>query len=273
VITVISVLHIVSLVFYILSFISFWRFFVSKRSSTGIRATYALVAALGIHTLMLILFTVNRGYLPLGQFAQAATSFVWLLGILYLIQQILLKEREFGVFVTSILAIVQAITVLVIDYQKPLAEVLQNVLFEIHVSFILIAYAGFALAFIAGIMYLLLFAEIQRHRFGLFYSRLPSLEFLDKLNIRSVLTGFAFLTCGIGIGMINANKAWGFFWEWDPKLTVVFLNWLIYLYFTVSYQWFDWRGQRTAWLSVLGFVVVIVSFFIVTNFASTIHTF
>lgn len=271
--TLISVLHIVSLVFYLLSFLRYWQFFVSKRAGTGNQGTSFLITALAIHTVMLFIFTFRRGYLPLGQFAEAATTFVWLLGILYLIQQILLREREFGVFVTGILVLVQAITVLVIDYQKPLADILQNVLFEIHVSMILIAYAGLALGFIAAVMYLLLFNEIQRHRFGLFYSRLPSLEFLDRLNIRSVFTGFLFLTLGIGLGMLNASKAWGFVWEWDPKLTVVFINWLIYLYFVISYTGFNWRGQRTAMLSVIGFVVVLISFFIVTNFSPTIHTF
>ena len=102
---------------------------------------------------------------------------------------------------------------------------------------------------------------------------LPSLEFLDKLNIRSVVTGLIFLTAGILVGMSNAGKAWGFVWEWDPKLTVVFINWLIYLFFVISHGILKWRGQRTALLSVVGFLVVVFSFFIVTNFTSTIHTF
>lgn len=226
-----------------------------------------------IHSAMLIVFTIQRHFPPLGQFATAATTFVWLFGVLYFIQEWLLKEQEFGVFVTSILVLVQGVSILTVDYTKPLAEILRSVVFEVHVTFMLIAYAGFALGFIAAIMYELLFQEIQGHRFGLFYSRLPSLEFLDKLNIRSVLIGFMFLTVGIGLGMLNADKAWGFFWEWDPKLTVVFINWLVYLFLVVSHLIFRWRGQRTAITGIIGFVMVIFSFFIVTNFASTIHTF
>jgi len=268
-----AVFHILSLVLYAASFITYWRYFVSKDAKTGITATWLLGAGLLANTVLLVWFSLLNQHLPLAQFAQAAATYVWLLGGLYLIQQLLLKEREFGVFITPILTAMQLVSVITIDYTKPLAPVLRTVAFEVHVVSILFAYAGFALGFIAAVMYLLLFNEIQEHRFGLFYSRLPSLEFLDKLNIRSIITGMIFLTIGIMIGMFNADIAWGFVWEWDPKLTVVFVNWLIYLYFVVSYLFFRWRGQRTAIISVIGFLIVIFSFFIVTNFSSTIHTF
>lgn len=266
-------LHIISVILYCLSAVLFGRYFVTKNRLGLTYANGSLWIGLILHTAMLVLFTVQRGSLPLAQFAEAATTFAWILGILYLTQQYLLKEEEFGVFVVTVVAIVQLISAIVIDYNHPITEVLQNVMFEIHVVSMLFAYASFTLGFIAALMYLLLYHDIHGHRFGLFYSRLPSLEFLDKLNIRSVIIGLLLLTIGIVLGALNASRAWGFFWEWDPKLTVVFINWLVYLYFVVSYGLFGWRGQRTAIVSVIGFVVVIFSFFIVTNFASTIHTF
>lgn len=270
---IIKALHIGSLGLYWISFLFYWRFFLSNKEKTVRVATGTLLFSLVLHTIMLLAFSFERGHLPLAQFGEAATAFAWIMATLYLVQQYLLKEREFGVFVLGMVSVVQLISVLVIDYTQPLAEILYNVLFEIHVVSMLFAYAGFTLGFIAALMYLLLFHDIHGHRFGLFYSRLPSLEFLDKLNIRSILFGLILLTLGIALGMMNAGKAWGFLWEWDPKLTIVFLNWLLYLYFAISYWLFGWRGQRTAVVSVIGFIVVIFSFFIVTNFASTIHTF
>ncbi|NIW48014.1 MAG: hypothetical protein GWN14_22240 [candidate division Zixibacteria bacterium] len=249
----------------------YWRFFVTKNQ--GGAATALLLSGLLAHSFMLVVYTIQQGYLPLGQFASAATTFVWLFGLLYFIQELLLKEQEFGVFVTAILAVVQGISIVTIDYTAPLAEVLQNVYFEVHVSVILLSYASFALGFIASIMYIMLFKEIQGHRFGLFYSRLPSLEFLERLNMRSIIIGLIFLTAGIVLGMLNAGRAWGFFWEWDPKLTMVFLNWLIYLSLVLAYAFLRLRGLRTAYWSLVGFLLIIFSFFIVTNFVSTIHTF
>lgn len=270
---VIPALHIISMILYGVSALLFGRYFITKNRVAVRYANGSLWIGLLLHTGMLVLFTLRRGFLPLAQFAEAATTFAWILGLLYLVQQYLLREEEFGVFVVGLVAIVQLISAVVIDYSQPLAEVLQNVMFEIHVVSMLFAYASFTLGFISALMYLLLYHDIHGQRFGLFYSRLPSLEFLDKLNIRSVVTGLFLLTFGIVLGALNASKAWGFFWEWDPKLTIVFINWLVYLYFAVSHSVFGWRGQRTAVLSIIGFAVFIISFFLVTNLTSTIHTF
>jgi len=267
----VSVLHIFTLALYLSSFVLYWRFFVTKNQ--GGVASGSLLSGLLVHSCMLAIYTIQQGYLPLGQFASAATTFVWLFGSLYFIQERLLKEREFGLFVTAILIVVQVISIATIDYRAPLADILQNVFFEVHVSVILLSYASFALGFIASVLYIILFKEIQRHRFGLFYSRLPSLEFLERLNMRSIIIGLVFLTAGIVLGMLNAGKAWGFFWEWDPKLTMVFLNWLVYLSLVLGYTFLNWRGLRTAYWSLAGYLMVIFSFFIVTNFVSTIHTF
>ena len=46
----------------------------------------------------------------------------------------------------------------------------------------LFAYASFALAFVLGITYVLLFKEIKAKHLGFFYARLPSLQMLDVMN-------------------------------------------------------------------------------------------
>jgi len=269
----VKILHISSLAIYAASLVQYWNYFRSKSKSIGRISSSLLLFATLVHTIMLIVYSAKRGVVPLGQFAGAVTSFAWILAVFYLIQENLLREREFGAFITPVIILAQTMSVFFIDYTRPLASVLQNVMFEIHVSAILIGYSSFTLGFIASVMYLLLFKDIQGHRFGLFYSRLPSLEFLDKVNIRSINIGLIFLTTGILLGMFNAGIAWGFIWNWDPKLTVVLINWLIYIYLAISHLVFNWRGQRTAVISIIGFTVVIFSFFIVTNFTSTIHTF
>ena len=53
---------------------------------------------------------------------------------------------------------------------------LQSPLFTIHVVSMLFAYASFALAFVLGVTYVLLFKEIKAKHLGFFYARLPSLQ-------------------------------------------------------------------------------------------------
>jgi len=58
----------------------------------------------------------------------------------------------------------------------------------------------FALAFSAGIMYLLQERTIKRKNFGFLYLRLPSLESLDKLNYVCLVFGFPLMTLGSSQG-------------------------------------------------------------------------
>ena len=70
----------------------------------------------------------------------------------------------------------------------------------------LFAYASFALAFVLGITYVLLFKEIKARHLGFFYARLPSLQTLDAMNGRVVTIGWLFLTIGIAVGGIWATQ-------------------------------------------------------------------
>ncbi|MBD3275932.1 MAG: hypothetical protein GF372_11510, partial [Candidatus Marinimicrobia bacterium] len=157
----VQILHISSLAIYAVSLVQYWNYFRSKNRRIGRISSSLLLLGTIVHTIMLVVYTAKRGVLPLGQFAGAATSFAWMLTVFYLIQEYLLREREFGAFITPVIILAQAMSVFFIDYTRPLAPVLQNVMFEIHVSAILIGYTSFTLGFIASVMYLLLFKDIQ----------------------------------------------------------------------------------------------------------------
>ena len=70
----------------------------------------------------------------------------------------------------------------------------------------LFAYASFALAFVLGITYVLLFKEIKAKHLGFFYARLPSLQVLDVMNGRAITVGWIFLTFGVLVGGIWATQ-------------------------------------------------------------------
>ncbi|MNG08262.1 Cytochrome c biogenesis protein CcsA [compost metagenome] len=80
---------------------------------------------------------------------------------------------------------------------------------------------------------------------------------LDEISYRAIAIGFPVFTLGALIfAMIWANEAWGRFWGWDPKEVWALITWLfysVYLHFRLSR---GWQGLRSAWLSVIGFVIV-----------------
>ena len=61
-------------------------------------------------------------------------------------------------------------------------------------------------------MYLLMERQVKGKRFGLLFSRLPSLEFLDTLNRRLVVVGFIALSVTLVTGAFFSSAAPGFVW-------------------------------------------------------------
>ena len=94
-------------------------------------------------------------------------------------------------------------------------------------------------------------------------ARLPiSLELLDEISYKAVSLGYPLYTVGaLFAGAIWAEQAWGAFWSWDPKEVGALITWLFFSgYLHARYQR-GWTGSRAAILAVVGFLIVLLSFF------------
>jgi len=84
--------------------------------------------------------------------------------------------------------------------------------------------------------------------------------------------GFLFLTIGIITGAVWANSAWGRYWGWDPKETWSLITWFIYASLLHARMMRGWRGRRIAYLSIVGFVAVLFTYFGV-NYLPGLHSY
>ena len=159
---------------------------------------------------------------------------------------------------------------------------LQGPLFGIHVSSLLFAYASFALACVIGITYVLLFKEIKAKHLGFFYARLPSLQVLDSMNQRAIVIGWMFLTIGLIVGAIWAAQARGATpatracrrCRWRiPKIFVALVCWAVYSFELFAARRIGWGGRRAAYLSALGFAIVLLNFVPISYFLTKSHNF
>jgi ABC-type transport system involved in cytochrome c biogenesis permease subunit len=162
------------------------------------------------------------------------------------------------------------------------AAVLQGPLFGLHVSSLLFAYASFALACVIGITYVLLFKEIKAKHLGFFYARLPSLQVLDHMNQRAIVIGWIFLTVGMGIGAVWTAQARAYaevdprveaISPQDPKIFVALVCWVVYSFQLFAARRIGWGGRRVAYLSVLGFVIVLLNFVLISYFLTHSHSY
>ena len=176
---------------------------------TGRLATALLGGAVLAHTFLIGMQTMEAGYAPLVGTTAAVSAFVWLLGPGLSLRRADHRRAGDG-------RVRHACcwprwpccrrSTPQIDERPAL---LRSPLFTVHVLSMLFAYASFALAFVLGITYVLLFKEIKAKHLGFFYARLPSLQTLDVMNARAIVVGWLFLTCGLVVGGVWATQIGG----------------------------------------------------------------
>jgi cytochrome c-type biogenesis protein CcsB len=128
--------------------------------------------------------------------------------------------------------------------------------------------AGFIGSIFSGLLYLLLLWR----REGL-QELLPSPDVLDRVTYKTIGIAFPLLTLMIATGAYWANQAWGSYWSWDPKETWAAITWLVYAGYLHTRITRGWRGRRAAWFAIIGFAVVIFTFFGVTYLLPGMHAY
>ena len=74
-------------------------------------------------------------------------------------------------------------------------------------------------------------------------------------------------------GAIWANDSWGRYWGFDVKEVWTFVIWVLYAGYIHARATRGWRGTRSAWLSIIGFVAVLFNFTIVNMFFQGLHSY
>jgi ABC-type transport system involved in cytochrome c biogenesis permease subunit len=274
----------VPLVLYAAAFVAYAWHFARRGAMVGRSATTLLIFAALSHTFVVGMQTMEVGHVPVAGPTSAISTFVWLLGLAYLYTEMTTDERAMGVFILPLLVALQAIPAIRPGVEDR-AAVLQGPLFGVHVSSLLFAYASFALACVIGITYVLLFKEIKAKHLGFFYARLPSLQVLDRMNQVTVVVGWIFLTIGILVGVVWAAQARVAYAPGgidprvqamsleDPKIFVALVCWVVYSFELFAARRIGWGGRRTAYLSAVGFAIVLLNFVPVSYFLTTSHNF
>jgi cytochrome c-type biogenesis protein CcsB len=102
---------------------------------------------------------------------------------------------------------------------------------------------------------------------------LPPAAKLDSLAYRVHAFAFPVLTFGVIAGAIWAQEAWGRYWGWDPKETGSFFTWVLYAGYLHARSTRGWRGRRAAWVAVVGFAALMVTYYAVNLFVVGLHSY
>lgn len=97
---------------------------------------------------------------------------------------------------------------------------------------------------------------------------------VDEVSYRAVAIGFPVFTLGALIfASIWAQEAWDRFWGWDPKEVWALITWFFYAAFLHLRLTRGWEGERSAWLAVIGFAIIMFNLIAVNLIISGLHSY
>jgi cytochrome c-type biogenesis protein CcsB len=224
----------------------------------------------------LLMRAIIEQHAPWSNLYEFSLSFTTALLLCYLIFEARFHERvrAWGLYigvlsiVTVGIALFLGVTYNMINDSTALIPALQDKpILAIHVATAIFAYALFSVAFGAGVIMLVQGGEGRR------FAWLPSAEAADELAYKAVIAGFPLLALTLILGAYWANYAWGHYWSWDPKETSALITWLLYAVYLHARGIRGWRGKRIAWLLTLGFVATLFTYYGVSFFVPSLHSY
>ena len=267
------ILRWVGLLSYFLSFIFYIRYFQEQRKNLAKPATFFLLLGVLVQAAAIWGQWKMEGHFPIISVGEATFTWMFFFGLLYLILEMRLKEQSFGVFIAGLIVTFVFVSNILPAHHGALPPFFQDKTVQVHIFFMLFSYTGLTIGFIASLMYLLLLKELRAKNLKYFYSRLPALELLDKLSLESIYVGFIFLTVGILIALSLGSKYLTHTWYLDLKIVSVFITWIIYAVY-LGIRWFlNTHPRKCAYVSIIGFSWIVISFLIISTYFSKVHAY
>jgi len=167
-----------------------------------------------------------------------------------------------------------------------------SILLKYHVTTVLVSYSLITLGFVCSVFYLGTYymAKLRRPAAGLATVGGAAVmtgggeaagaggerTLVDLDRAQMIVLQLAFWTLGVGIllGAWWADHSWGRWWAFDPKETWALITWIVYLIVIhVRLTTGKDRGLVTAWLSVLGFIAMLWTYFGVNLLLPGLHAY
>ena len=226
-----------------------------------------------------ILRGVAASRVPWANMYEFAMTGTLIIVAVFLLVNLKWDLRFIGAFITGMVLLLLGLsaTRYYVDV-VPLPPALQSYWLVIHVFVATLATGFFALGFALSLTQLLqakreeAVREAKKTRLA-FMTRLPDSVQLENYAYRLIIIGFVFWTFTLIAGAIWAEKAWGRYWGWDTKEVWTFIIWTIYAGYIHARSTRGWRGARSAWLAMVGFVAVMFNFTVVNIFFKGLHAY
>jgi HemX protein len=248
------------------------NFLYTGKELTGRLATVLMLLGLVTHYLALLMRAKGTHTVPYHDVQGSMSLFGWLLAVTYLCLEIYHRQRTVGAFVLPIILAFFGTAYLIPPAHTAAVQNLPHgVVFALHVTLSILAYAAFALSCVLSLMYLAEERLVRIRRLGDVVWRLPPLELLERMSHTSVLVGLVTIAVGTTLGFVAVDRLPEQPAYFDPKYVVTLLVLVLYAVYFQLARTAAWRGARASKLCVFNFALVIISFTVVNLYFTQHH--
>ncbi|HXF37524.1 MAG TPA: c-type cytochrome biogenesis protein CcsB [Actinomycetota bacterium] len=294
----------IALFAYLAAMLGYFHHLAFRRRAVVLAASAVAWAGLLAHLVSVVARGLAAGRVPWGNMYEYS-SLLSLLTVAGYLGYVELRHglRQVGGFVLMFAVVTMAIAVeLLYVGPAPLVPALNSYWLKIHVVAAIVGSSLFALGGVLTILYLVQEARERRAavapppimggavdveappdhagspdepvgggtgRRGV----LPPTAALDRLAYRTIAFAFPIWTFAVIAGAIWAQRAWGRYWGWDPKETWSFVTWTIFAGYLHARSTVGWKGRRAAVLALVGFVSLLVTYYVVNLWIVGLHSY
>ena len=193
------------------------------------------------------------GRCPLTTTFEVLIFFCWSMVLFYLLIGPAYRLSLLGLFTSPLVFLLQVGALLMPAEPAVRAKAPLSAWLELHAAVSVVAYGAFALACVAGVMYLAQERQLKTHQFRTIFYHLPPIHDLAVANSRLILTGFVLFTLGLFAGVMHGSAH-------VHLLQIVSVAlWVVYGTILAATFWRRISPRRVALLSVGAFSVMLLT--------------
>jgi len=251
----------------------YYTIFTGKKKAWANKTTLFIGIVLIIHGFELGLRHAALKTIPFSTVHDALSFLAFSILFVYMILELRLKSRGSGIFILFFAFIIELISSFNLTWEAETNELLSSPTFALHAALSVMGYTAMSLSALYAVMYVIQNYNLKKRNLGKLFTQLPALSYLEKMSIQSAFMGIVLLGIGLLLGHIQAEAIMGEFWPNDAKVIATDILWTLYLAGYIIAQFLRLNGRRMAYLSIAGYLILVVGGFLIVLLTETFHEF
>ncbi len=196
-----------------------------------------------------------------GGLSKSLFLFGWFAVIAFLSLESKSRKSALGAFVFPLAFITTVPSVILFGNFTTTDPVIARPLILTHIALIFLGQGFFFVAFVSAVLYLIRERRIKQGNLLENSDDFLPITSLDRIQHISLLYGFPLATLGLALGFFSASQIWGPDWSLGTKETLSVATWLIYAILINGRFAYGWKGRKSSFMAIAGFIAVVAVFF------------